>query len=152
MSMQRLHQPRGQDASTNSYLDRFDPFCNNQSYVGILPLEPGGGPPVSSLLPRGRFVPPLSNPRASVLRPVGPPAQHNAIYDPRWTAPQQVNQAPTGCGVLAPPMHTGGYEGADSSSLLVGLRLGDFGGRVGLLPGLRPKFMEQYAVRLRLAS
>lgn len=117
-----------------------------QSLLGLMCLEaregPLNAPPAASSLLPGCFVPPLSNPRGSVLRTVGPsfdPTHAALVQDPRSNL-----AAPTPVGQLMPDPASSGYEG----SLLEGLRLGDFGGRVGLLPGLRPKFMEQYAVSL----
>lgn len=99
--------------------------------------------------PAGVFLNPPSNPRGALLRVVGSPmdkatATATSSFAPAG-APGPWASAPTAVGGPTPELARGHMGGDDD--ILVGLRLGDFGGRVGMLPGLRPKFMDKYAVR-----
>lgn len=107
----------------------------------------GAAAPAPAHVPPGGFINPPSDPRVAALRIVGPPLYKPAasFHPGAGLAP-----APTAAGGMALGVERRAFddEAADAaSSILVGLRLGDFGGRVGLLPGLRPKFMDKYAVR-----
>ena len=107
-----------------------------------------GAPAPVHVPPAGVFLNPPSNPRGALLRAMGSPmdkatatATATSSFAPAG-APGPLASAPTAVGGLTPELPRGHMD-----DILVGLRLGDFGGRVGMLPGLRPKFMDKYAVR-----
>lgn len=97
--------------------------------------------------PAGVFLNPPSNPRGALLCVMGSPMDKSTATSSFAPAGAlgPLASAPTAVGGLTPELARG-HMGCDDD-ILVGLRLGDFGGRVGMLPGLRPKFMDKYAVR-----